>query len=273
MLNLRRAAWCAALIAGLLLASATPALAGGGGGWVTCTSSQCTVGVGTGGGPPGQGDPGPVSTSLPLCNAGMGEGYLAVVGQVIVCVPFDAGPLGGLPLPVGVTGPPGAGAPPAPAVLALAAVRHLGLTSPVIEASPPVAREQLVNVPTWLWLASSWQPVTATAAVPGEKVTAVATPVSVSWQTGDGSQVTCDGPGTPWKAGDNPASSSPTCGHTYTEDSATAPGGMFTLAATITWRVTWAGAGKAGVINGLTTTAHVRVLVVQAQAIVTGTSQ
>ena len=265
-----RAISCTALAAIAVLTASGTAMAGGGGGDVQCSGSACTVGVWNSGSPPGTGDPGPATTSLPLCDNG--GGYLVTSGTLILCVPFSTFPMGGIPLPVGVTGPGGA-VPPAPAVLALAAVKHMSLPSPVIRASPAVTREQLVNVPTWLWLAGSWRPVTATAAVPGEKVTAAATPVSVTWQTGDGGQVTCAGSGTPWQGGDNPATASPTCGHTYMQDSAAAAGGMFTLTATIAWRVTWAGAGRAGVINGLTTTANVRVLVVQAQAIVTGTGQ
>jgi hypothetical protein len=270
MLKLTRITSCAALAAALVLAMAGPALAGGGGGDVQCTGSACAVGVWHNGSPPGTGDPGPATASLPLCDNG--GGYLVTSGTLILCVPFSTFPMGGIPLPVAVTGPGGA-APPAPAVLALAAVKHMSLPSPAIRASPAVTREQLVNVPTWLWLASPWRTVSATAAVPGEKVTAVAAPVSVTWQPGDGSQVTCAGPGTPWRTSDNPALASPTCGHTYTQDSAAAPGGMFTLTATIAWRVTWAGAGRAGVINGLATTANVRILVVQAQAIVTGTGR
>jgi hypothetical protein len=129
-----------------------------------------------------------------------------------------------------------------------------------------------VNVPTWLWLAGPWTAVHATAAVPGVSVTATAVPQLVTWRMGDGSMVVCHGPGTPFRAGDNPDASSPTCGHTYRESSASATGGVFTVTATITWNVTWAGGGGNGAFGGLTTTAAVQMPVAESQAIVTGTT-
>ena len=176
-----------------------------------------------------------------------------------------------MPIP-GPGGPPPGGLPVSPAVLAQTAVKHLALLSPLIEASPPVGVDQLVNVPTWLWLAGPWNPVQATATVPGVSVTATAVPQLVTWRMGDGSVVVCHGPGTPFGSGDNPAAPSPTCGHTYRESSASAPGGVFTVTATITWNVTWAGGGGNGAFGGLTTTAAVQMPVAESQAIVTGTT-
>jgi hypothetical protein len=52
------------------------------------------------------------------------------------------------------------------------------------------------------------------------------------------------GPGTDLVAGDGHlGSASPDCGHTCTTSSAGQPGGAFTATATITWDVTWHGAG------------------------------
>ena len=174
-------------------------------------------------------------------------------------------------VPPGGPGPAAAGAAaPDPAVLARSAESRLALGSPVIQASPAVGRDQLVNVPTWLWLAGPWAAVRATAVVPGERVIATAVPQRVTWHMGDGSVVTCHGPGTRYRPSDDPASPSPTCGHTYTRSSAAAPGGTFTVTATITWDVTWAGGGAAGTFPGLATTSAVPVPVAQSQAIVTG---
>jgi len=87
-------------------------------------------------------------------------------------------------------------------------------------------------------------------------VTATATPVSVTWHPGDGSTVTCQGAGAPYTSADNPAAASPDCGHTYTRSSAGQPGGAFQVTATITWDITWQGAGGAGgVLAPLFTTA------------------
>jgi len=166
---------------------------------------------------------------------------------------------GGTPVPGGAGGQehgPGAGGPPpvqnllvgAPAAGALAqvAVRYLRLPSPVISSSPGSAALQLTGLAVWLWVPpAEWQPESQTAQVPGESVTATATPVSASWSMGDGGTVTCHGPGTPYSGG-NPAAPSPTCGYTYVHSSAGQPGGAFTVTVTITWDITWTAAGGAG---------------------------
>jgi hypothetical protein len=104
--------------------------------------------------------------------------------------------------------------------------------------------------------------------VPGESVTATATPVSVTWHPGDGTTVTCQGAGAPYTSADNPAAASPDCGHTYTSSSAGQPGGAFTATATITWDVTWQGAGGAGgALAPLFTTAVAAFRVAESQAL------
>jgi hypothetical protein len=104
--------------------------------------------------------------------------------------------------------------------------------------------------------------------VPGEAVTATATPVSVTWHPGDGSTVTCHGEGTPYASADSPGSASPDCGHTYTTSSAGQPDGAFKATATITWDITWHGAGGAGgVLPPLFTTAAAAFQVAESQAL------
>ena len=161
--------------------------------------------------------------------------------------------------------PAQAAAGPSAAQLAQLARRQLRPGSPVIVASP--VGEQLVNVPTWLWLAGQWAPVTATAAVPGVSVTARATPTSVVWRMGDGAQVVCRGPGTPFPPGADPAAVSPDCGYTYRHSSAAQPGQAYPVTATVTWTVTWAGAGQAGTFPGLTTTGAAAFPVAESQAV------
>ncbi|MFM9442594.1 hypothetical protein [Streptomyces acidiscabies] len=155
---------------------------------------------------------------------------------------------------------------PSPAQLAQVAREQLRLPSPRVEASP--AGEQLVNLPTWLWLdRGGWGVVSATASVPGVSVTAVARPVSVEWVMGDGSTVTCTGPGTPYNAGVNPGAPSPDCGHTYRMSSAGRPGGVYAVSATVHWTVAWSGAGQSGVFPGLTTTSTADFPVAESQAL------
>lgn len=154
---------------------------------------------------------------------------------------------------------------PSPAQLAQAARRQLRLPAPAIAANP--TGDQLVNLPTWLWLSHGWARLSATASVPGVSVTAVATPVSVSWTTGDGGTVTCHGPGTPFRAGSDPAAASPDCGHTYHASSANQPGQTYSVTATVHWTVGWSGAGHTGTFPNITTTGDAAFRVAESQAL------
>ena len=159
---------------------------------------------------------------------------------------------------------------PTPAVLAARARNSLVLPKPLIDSNPPVGSPQWVGVPTWSFVPRSvWVPVSASASVPGMLVRATATPVSVTWDFGDGTSMVCAGPGTPFTSGTDPKASSPDCGHTYRTSSGKAPGGVYQVSAMIDWRVDWVGAGAAGTLPGMATTATVPVTVLQSQAIVT----
>lgn len=167
--------------------------------------------------------------------------------------------------------PAGAGTPPtlSPEQVAQMARKQLRLPAPVITASP--SGTQLVHVPTWLWLSAGWTDSAATASVPGVSVTATATPVTVSWSMGDGTIVTCAGPGTRYQADADPKASSPDCGHTYRRSSAREPGQAFAVSATVQWTVTWSGAGQSGTFPDLTTTNSTTFRVAEAHALNNGT--
>ncbi len=163
-----------------------------------------------------------------------------------------------------IPGATGGGEPAllSPAQLAQQAVSQLHFPNFSIGASPSTTDDQLVGLPTWLWLQpAAWHPITATAAVPGESVTATATPESVIWNLGDGSTIACQGPGVPYTESDSPTASSPTCGYTYSESSAGEPNDAFTVTATVSWSVSWAGGGQTGTVpelyNSATTTLRV----------------
>lgn len=155
---------------------------------------------------------------------------------------------------------------PDPAELARAAYKQLRLPAPTVESSP--AGEQLVGLPTWLWLdRRGWKPLSATASVPGVSVTAVARPVSVVWVLGDGSTVTCSGPGASYTLSSGPGSASPDCGHTYRASSAGRPGGAYEVTATVRWAVTWSGAGEDGAFPDLTTVSNAAFRVAESQGL------
>lgn len=160
--------------------------------------------------------------------------------------------------------PPGAGAPPPPSPeeLAQQAYSQLRLPSPSIAASPE--GPQLVRLPTWLWIENGWEPVSATASVPGVSVTATAKPTKVKWSMGEGGSRTCDGPGTPYSSYRNPRSASPDCGYTYRRASDDVG---FRVTATISWSVSWSGAGQSGTFDDLSTSDSTRFVVEEVGAV------
>jgi hypothetical protein len=265
----------AVLAAGLLLA-VCPAAARAGGPPDGFTQTQCgqmivpgctvTAGDPPGGGTPGSSGTGPGTGIL----TGHSGGCSGTVSQQFGCVPPGCKIVNGtLGCPLGAVGPGGrAAGPPAPGVLAELAERLLRLPDPVIRSSPATAAMQLTELPTWLWMApGTWVPRSATARVPGESVTATATPVSAAWAMGDGQTVTCHGPGTAYTGSSSPASASPTCGYTYTQSSAGQPHAAFRVTATITWDITWVGGGTAGTLPPLFTTSAALFRVAESQAV------
>jgi hypothetical protein len=157
-----------------------------------------------------------------------------------------------------------------PAVLAQEASRWLPAPPPGIQTSPAATFDQVANVPTWLWVdPATWGVRSATASVPNESATVTATPVRVTWTMGDGSQVVCRGPGTPYASGD-PARPSPDCGHTYQQSSARQPGLRYPVTATTTWRITWVATGveaASGTFAPLQRTATTALRVAEAQTV------
>jgi len=153
-----------------------------------------------------------------------------------------------------------------PVVLADEAWKRLALPLPRPELSP--AGDQIVNLPSWLWLVGPWAPLSSTVSVPGVSVTAVAVPEQVVWTMGDGGQVVCDGPGVAYDSAIWAAAPAPSCAYTYTNSSAAQPDLRYHAAVTVRWHATWsafgvAGGGDLGTIDR-TTVFTVRVGEVQA---------
>ena len=155
--------------------------------------------------------------------------------------------------------------------LALSAYKSLVMPAPQAEASPRLDIPQLTGLPMWLFLKpGSWMPKSATVSAGGVTVTATATPQSVAWDLGDGSTVTCSGPGTPYRLvpRSDGLAASPDCGHTYRRTSAAEPNGVFDVTATINWKVVWTGFGPGGTFPNLKSSVHLPVKVVESAALV-----
>jgi len=285
---LRRVFAAAAIIGVGLLGSPSAALAGPGWGSVDCgqtPSPDCDIsagsGRGAGGATPGGTEHGDTSSDTapkPDRPSAAGEnlscgyqpsGYSLPPGAAGSGALSGGGVwLDGVCSANGAIRTPEYVAEVTPAEIARLARSQLRLPAPTIAANP--VGDQLVNLPTWLWLSGGWRPVSATATVPGVSVTATATPTSVTWSVGDGAVVTCAGPGTPYRPGGDPRASSPDCGYTYRTSSARQPGQAFLVTATLHWTVRWSGAGQGGTFPDLITTGNTALRVAESQALNNG---
>jgi hypothetical protein len=134
-----------------------------------------------------------------------------------------------------------------PLALAQQALQRTPIPPPAVHLNPPDGEDQVVNLPTWLWIdPDQWQPVSATASAGAVTVTAVAAPHSVEWDMGNGEVVTCSGPGTPYDTSKPSSAQTTDCSYTYRKSSASSPGGAFTVRVTVTWDVNWSAVGVAG---------------------------
>ncbi len=140
-------------------------------------------------------------------------------------------------------------APAAPAVdpevLAEQAAARLDVAPPEVQLSPKAGVDQIVQLRTWMWVAN-WEPDSATASVPSVSATVTATPASVTWDMGNGDEVVCSGPGTPFDFSRPEEEQSTDCSYTYRHSSTSQPGGVYQLSATMTYDVSWSASGAPG---------------------------
>jgi hypothetical protein len=150
--------------------------------------------------------------------------------------------------------------------LAREALASVVVEEPVIHTSPE-AGTLYVHVPTWLWVEGSWwRTYEATASAGRVTATISARPDAVTWTMGDGSEITCSNPGTPWKPG--LAESATDCSYTYAQSSTGQPDGTFDLTGTVTLEVTWvANSGATGSLPSITRSTTRPVAVGEIQAI------
>jgi hypothetical protein len=129
-------------------------------------------------------------------------------------------------------GPPPEAPPPPqdPAILAMDARDSLELPVPKIHTSP--SPRTYVRLPTGLWLEpGAFTSPSATAAVPGQTVTATATARQnhVVWDMVEG-KVICEGLGSP---------DSTACSYRYQRSSDHQPGSRYKITVSITWNIHW----------------------------------
>jgi len=131
-----------------------------------------------------------------------------------------------------------------PALLAEEARNRLTLDDPVVRLNP--AEDQVVQLTSWLWLEGGWAEQSASASAGPVTSTVTATPQRVRWSMGDGEEVVCDGPGTPYEPrfADTPAATD--CSYTYRHSSAGQPGDAYPVTVTVEYGLTWAAAGAPG---------------------------
>jgi hypothetical protein len=169
-------------------------------------------------------------------------------------------------------------APPDPATVGAQAASELQLPTPSLALSPVTTG--YVNLAEWLSVTPSiWHLFTTTAQACNAggctTATATATPAIVTWNTGDGSVVACNGPGTAYNPDLSASEQSTACSHTYATTSAGQPDsggnpndGAFTVTASVTWTVSWSGPdGSAGVLPSLITEASTSLKVTQIESV------
>lgn len=164
-------------------------------------------------------------------------------------------------------------APPAidPAVVAQTAVDQMKLVGPDIDINPKPGGKGLVGMPVWMAVDQSpttYGPNSASATAGGVTVTATAKVKSIVWDMGDGTSVTCTGPGSVYKKSFG-MKASPDCGHRYKQTSEASPGGKFKVSATATWAVDWQVTGGGGESGQLTEVrdSTVALTIVESQAV------
>ncbi len=174
--------------------------------------------------------------------------------------------------------PPDLPGVPTPDVLAELAYERITVPDTEVELNPG-ATEQVVNLPTWVWLdGARFEPVEVTARIDGYDVWATtrAEPVSLTLDPGTEDAelhpssgecaINDDGTiGEPYT--DGRSDETPPCGITYLRG--THATGAYDLTASLTWEVSWEGSGGSGgdLPDGVFETTH-EITVDEVQAIV-----
>lgn len=159
--------------------------------------------------------------------------------------------------------------PPIPSALAEETAQEMALPRAAIGMSPPQGGDQLVNLPTWLWV-ENWSQQSTTASLRGVAVTVTATPAEVAWDMGAGDPpITC-GAGRPYDPSVPASEQSTDCSYTYRRSSFGQPDERFVATASMRWAITWTSStGAGGTFPLISTTTTFTVRVTEGQAVVT----
>ncbi|WP_344100956.1 hypothetical protein [Myceligenerans crystallogenes] len=121
-----------------------------------------------------------------------------------------------------------------------------------------------VGLPVWAWVRdarpNTFGSIQESATTSNVTVTARASVTTVEWNMGDGTTITCEGPGTPYDESYG-VTSSPDCGHVYDEQ-----GNPYTVRATTHWTITWEGAGQTGTLEA-ERTAETQIIIGEVQVL------
>src|SRR5690606_28764229 len=155
--------------------------------------------------------------------------------------------------------------------LARELARDLPLPQPTPATSPPLDREQIVGLPTWLWIdPADWRPVSLAVELSGFQVAVTATPVRLDWDLGEheDARVTCHGPGTPWTPEAEAAGRTSDCAWVF-QRVPDPPATAYPASVTLVWDVSYTATGQAGGSLGRNaTTTGFELQVAERQAVV-----
>jgi hypothetical protein len=158
-----------------------------------------------------------------------------------------------------------------PAALAATALKQITFPSPVIHMNPDAAQDQLIGLPTWMWVDAGGLGTRSAIATAGPVVvTGTLRASSVVWDMGNGDKVTCNGPGTVYDP--SQPNAQPSCAYVYKQSSAKRPTKAFIVTATITWAGNYAVAGApgGGTLGPVSRSSSVPVRVAENQSINNG---
>lgn len=151
----------------------------------------------------------------------------------------------------------------------------LTLPDPLINTNP--SRTTVVNLATWLWIDQNiWHVWTATASAGVMSATAIADPSYVTYALGNGANLRCNGPGTPYDLTEPLDSQHSDCTYTYPTTSIGGSTSLedqgnpyYVVTASITWKVSWVSTqrGGGGSLPTLTTSSSIDLQVEQIQSV------